>query len=176
MLTGLASFARLVPVWAWALAALLAWGGFQKHRATTAVRHAAAAELRAGAEAAAGRAEAEARQREYEVATNTREAADAYRSKLVRAQRAADGARAELDRLQHAAAAAGQTCPAAAGASTAGGTHGAASVLQVLGECGAALQAMAADAGADAARLSGLQAYVRAVGAAPPASGASSVP
>jgi hypothetical protein len=176
VIAGALGLARAVPVWVWALAALLAWGGFQKHRAAGATREAAVAEMRAEVATATGRAEAEARQREYEIATTAQEAADAYRSNLARAQRAAAGARTELDRLRLAAATAAPACSAGAGASAPSGTHDAAGLLHVLGECGAALQTMAADAGADAARLSGLQAYVRAIGAAPRASAASAVP
>lgn len=165
-MTALLGLVKVVPVWAWALAAILAWGGFQKHRATSATKAAAVAEQRAAVEAATAQAEAQARQREHEITSRAQEAADAYRSNLASAKRSADGARTELDRLRVAAAGAAPSCsgPAASGAT--GRADGADALRAVVSECATALQAMAAIADDRQARVTGLQSYIRAIGAA----------
>jgi hypothetical protein len=68
---------RLVPWWAWALAAFLAWGGWQRHVATKATKAAAQAEQRATVEALAAAAERRERQAEQTYTDNARSAADA---------------------------------------------------------------------------------------------------
>jgi hypothetical protein len=156
---------RAVPIWAWALTACLAWGGFQKFRATRATKAAAVAEQRAAVEEATAKAEAAARQREQQLTTATQEAADAYRSNLAAAQRTAAAARTERDRLLVALDAA-PLCRADPSASAAGGADAAARVRQVLGECVGAVQTLAEAADADAQRVMGLQGYLTAIGAA----------
>ncbi len=162
----LLALGRVVPVWAWALAALLAWGAFQKHRATSATRAAAAAEQSAAVQASAAEGERQARQLEQTYATNVRSAADAYADNLRRARAAASDTRSELERLRDATAAAAPSCAASPGAAAASGADGAAGLRSVLGSCAQSLQQLAEAADADAARVTALQAYVRAIGAA----------
>lgn len=155
------SIARTVPVWAWALAAVLAWGGLQRHQAKTQERAAAVANERAAVEKATAAAEAQARQTEQQWAANARSAADAYTANLNRARAGADAARRERDLLLDFLAR-----PAPGGASapapSASAADGAAGVRSVLGECARALSSMAEAADADAAKLRGLQDYIRA--------------
>lgn len=156
---------RGVPVWAWAIAAALAWGGFQHHRAAISTKAAAVAEQRAAVEAATAQAEAGARAREHEITTNAERAADGYRANLAAAQRAAAGTRIELDRLRDAVGSA-PACRAGSAAGTPGGTDGADALRLVVGECSRALSAMAEVADDRQARVTGLQDYIKAIGAA----------
>lgn len=161
---------RAVPVWVWAFAAVLAWGAFQKHSATRATRAAEQAAAAASAHAAAAKAERAQRDIEQQAQDRARRAADAYATTITQARRAASAAGAERDRLRDAIAASGGACAPSSGASAAGRVDAAAGLRRVLGECASALSAVAEAADADAAKLSGLQAYVRAV--VPAASGA----
>lgn len=156
---------RLVPWWAWLVGALLAWGAYQRHHAQAETRRTAQAEQAAAVHAATAQAERQARAQEQAFADNARSAADAYRQNLARVQRTAADTRNQLDGLLNAAGSAA-ACPAGPGASAPGRADGATAVLTVLRECAAALQTVAAAADADGARLSGLQAYVQAIGAA----------
>ncbi|MBP8176296.1 MAG: hypothetical protein KAX77_00905 [Xanthomonadales bacterium] len=171
MLAGtLGPLIKLVPWWAWGLAAILAWGGWQRHVATKATKAAAQAEQRATVEALAAEAERKERQIEQAYTVNARTAADAYAQNLRAARVAADRARDSHDRLRDAIAA--TAAPGCTGASSAaaGGTDGAAQLRQVLGSCAAALRDVAAAADQDAAQLVGLQGHMRALGIAPAAS------
>lgn len=158
------SIARTVPVWAWALAAVLAWGGLQRHQAKTQERAAAVANERAAVEKATAAAEAQARQTEQQWAANARSAADAYNANLARARAGADAARSELDRLRTAVA--GTASPASGSASSPGAAcspDGTAAYRAVIGECAGAVQALAAALDSERARLRGLQDYVSGV-------------
>jgi len=165
LLSPLLGLARMVPVWAWIVAAALGWGAWQKHSATSAAKVAAVAEQRAAVEAATAQAESAAREREHELTHNTAKAADVYRSNLAAAQRAAAGARTDLDRLRNAVGSA-PSCRAGEGAGATSGTDGAHAFRVVVGECAAALQEMAAIADDRQARVTGLQDYIQAIGAA----------
>lgn len=156
---------RLVPWWAWLLAALLAWGAWQRHQATAQAQRAAQAEQAAAVHAATAQAERQAREQENTYADNARKAADVYRAQLEAAHRSAGAARAGLLGLRDAVASA-TACPASQGASAPSGIAGDAELRNVLNECGAALQTVAEAADSDAARLKGLQDYVKAIGAA----------
>lgn len=154
---------RLVPWWAWALAAFLAWGGWQRHVATKATKAAAQAEQRATVEAMAAAAERRERQAEQTYTDNARSAADAYAQNLRAARVAADRTRDSHDRLRDAiAASAAASCPGPASAA-ASATDGSAQLRQVLGSCAAALRDLAAAADQDAAQLIGMQDYIRAI-------------
>ncbi len=157
------SVARAVPVWVWIVVACLAWGGWQRHQAKTQERAAAAAEQRAAVEKATADAQALARQTEQQWAANVRSAADAYTANLTRARAGADAARSELDRLRAVVAgtAAAPASGSASGAAAAGGSDGAAQLRVVVGQCAAALQALAGHADQCEARVKGLQDYVR---------------
>lgn len=158
---------RAVPVWAWALAAVLAWGAFQKHRATSATQKAAEAQQAAAVHAAAAAEQAKAREIEHQLSTRAKEAADVYQANLAAARSRERGARTELERLRIAIAndAAG-SCSAAPGASAPGRADAAPPVHAVLGSCASALQELAGIADEDATRLKALQDYVIAIGAA----------
>ncbi|RTL06511.1 MAG: hypothetical protein EKK62_12845 [Acidimicrobiia bacterium] len=155
------SVLRIVPVWVWIVAACLAWGGWQRHRATSATKAAAVAEQRAAVEAATSEAERAARAQEQAYAENARAAADAYAANLERSRAAAGAARSELDRLRVAVAAAGSASGPAPSASAPGRSDGATQLRLVVGECAAALSEVAAHADRCEARVRGLQDYVR---------------
>lgn len=158
----IAGLLRVVPVWAWALAALLAWGGWQRHQAKTQTAARAVAEQQAAVAKATAAAQADARERERLINTNAKRATDAADQKRQAAQAAAAGARAELDRLRNALAAA-PTGGASAPAGAASGPDGSASFRAVVAECAGRLVEVAADSDACGAQLSGLQGWVRAV-------------
>lgn len=161
---------RLVPWWAWVVAVALAWGAWQRHSATSATRQAEQAKASAALQAAAAQAERQARQLEQTYTANVRSAADAYATNLKAARAAADRARVGLDGLRVAAATAPAACPAASDPTAPGRADAAAGLRAVVGQCAAALQEVAAAADAADARVIGLQDYIRAIGAAPPAS------
>lgn len=165
-MTFVLSLLRVVPVWAWALAACLAWGGWQRHRATSATKAAAVAEQRAAVEAATSEAERAARQQEQTYADNARIAADAYAANLRRARASGDAARRELNVLFDLVASPAPPGGAASGAAPSGGADDTASLRRVFGECARALSTVAEAADSDAAKLKGLQDYTRAIGAA----------
>ena len=151
-----------VPWWVWAAVVVVAWGGWQRHNATVATKRAAQAEQRAAVEAATAAAEAQARQLEQTYTANVRSAADGYAQNLRAARAAADRARAGHDGLRDAIAAV-PACPASPGASAPRGPDGTAELRSVLGSCAASLQQLAALADEDAAKLKGLQDYVKAI-------------
>ena len=153
---------RAVPVWAWALVALLAWGGVQHKRASYQTAKRAEAEQAAAVQATAAAEQAKAREREAALSEATRKAADAYRSDLAKRQASAAAVRADLDRLRDAVAASPAGAPGAS-ASAASGTDGTAGLRIVVRECAAALSQVAAAADTCDARLAGLQDYVRAI-------------
>lgn len=161
----------LVPWWAWVAAAALVWGGWQRHTATVATRQAEQAKASAALQAAAAQAERQARQLEQTYTAHVRSAADAYATNLRAARAAADRARLGHDGLRDAIAAA-PGCAAAPSAAASGRPDGAAELRAVLGSCVASLRDVAAVADEDAAKLKGLQDYIRAIGAAPAASAA----
>jgi predicted phage gp36 major capsid-like protein len=153
---------RVVPVWAWALAALLAWGAFQKHRATSATKAAAVAEQQAAIEAATAEAERQARAQEQAFADNARKASDEYTRKVNAARAAAADARTALDGLRDTIAAA-PTCSAGQSAAPASGPNGAGNIYaELLGSCATTLQGLAAEADRLEGKLTGLQDYIKA--------------
>jgi hypothetical protein len=152
---------RIVPVWAWALAALLAWGAWQKHSATKAARQAEQATAAAVIATQTAQAEQAARDQEFQFAEAARKAADEYAQNVARQRAAAAGSRAELDRLRDALAtsAPGAACP---GASAPRGPDVAGTLRDLLGSCAATLQDLAAEADRLEGKLTGLQDHVRA--------------
>lgn len=141
---------RVVPIWAWALMAVLAWGGYQKWSATRATKAATEATERAAAEASA-------REAEQRFANAAREASSAYSKNTAAARRVADVARTERDRLLDAFAA----VPAANAASAACGTNDTTGLRQVLRACTGIVQELAAIADEDAQRLIALQEFIK---------------
>lgn len=158
---------RRVPMWVWLVLALAGYVGALHWRAGQAEQLAAQHAARADAAEATAHQLASARDAEAALNTATRKAADDYRTRLAQARRTADLVRDERDRLLVAVDQAPAACAAGASAATAGGTDGAAVLRVVVRECTAALSQVAEAADACDARLSGLQAYVRAV--VPPA-------
>lgn len=116
-MTSVLALLRVVPPWAWALAACLAWGGWQRHRAAD-----AADELRQR-EAAAAQAEASAlRANVAETLRRLSAHQEIASAAILRSEadaRAAAAARVAADRLRRAAAAVAASAaagnPAAAG-------------------------------------------------------------
>lgn len=162
---------RVVPVWAWVIAAALAWGGWQRHRAITATEARAQIEQTAAVAQATAAAEAAARASEAATADAVRRAYDETRTRLARVERAAAGLRDDADRLRaavgvYAASACAPGDAASAPSRTDGASVVAGRLALVVRECADALQTVAAVADRDGARLEGLQAYVRAAGLA----------
>lgn len=134
------AFLRVIPWWLYAGAALLAWGGFQRHRATSAVNTLRVAEAKAAAEHAKG-LEAQIAETQRRI-TKQQEIINASNSKAAKASAAAASSNAAVQRLQQRLAAikagAGSSDPAAAGGSSTDRLAGA------LGECAERYAAVAA--------------------------------
>lgn len=156
---------RVVPIWAWALAAVLAWGAFQKHRATSATKAAAVAEQRAAVESATAAIEASSRASEAALNASVQEKEDAYQKLQREARQSAAATRAERERLLNAFNAAPPRGPGSS-ASAPGRGDGTAELRQMLGSCTQHLAALAEAADDDANRLAFLQQYVKAIGVA----------
>jgi len=134
---------RVVPAWAWALAAALAWGAIQHHRATAAGQ-ALLEQQRAVAEAQV-KAERDARIETERRMAATKEVADEADRRAASAQADADAASGALGRLRAQLKRSMPAGPAASGAAPAGAGQ-AAVLADVLGECGEAVRRVAAEA------------------------------
>lgn len=167
-MTAILALLGRLPILLWPLLAVVAFAGWQHWCLGQAVEREAEATQRATAAEANAAAQAAARASEAAMNEATRKAADAYRARLAQTRRDADSVRDERDRLLVAVDAAPAACPAGEGASAPGRVDGAANLRIVVRECVAALQEVAAAADVVEGRLSGLQDYVRAIGAAKP--------
>ena len=141
-----------------AFLALLVFAGVQTFRLSALKLEVATEKAAIAAEVAA--AQARAREAEQLMADGARKAADSYAKQIARVRTDADGARTELDRLRDVI-----TAPrtAAESAAAAAGTDDASRARLVVGQCAAAIQAMAATADQCEARLTGLQDWAKAV-------------
>lgn len=157
------ALAGRAPVLVCVLAAMLAWGGWNRWQAQRHEAAAAVATANARAQAEAVRLERQAREIEQQRATKAQEQADAYAKQRRMDAAAAAGARAELDRLRDALASVPGPSAAASDAAAASGVDGAAGARIVVRECAATAVALAEAADACEARLSGLQGWVRAM-------------
>jgi hypothetical protein len=148
ILPRLLTFARAIPWWAWLLAAVLAWGGWQRHRAQSV----AAQYQRAQASAAA--------EREAALQASITETA----RRLAAQQKATNDARAQTTKARASAAAAGdavvrlrerlaQSASAAPDNPAAAVRSEAAALARVVGECAARYRGLAEVA--DAAVIAG---------------------
>lgn len=143
-----------VPVWAWMLAAVLAWGAWHRYQARTEREAFEAAKIAAAAERAASEAAAAAeslRRRRVQ-----QEALDAAHLKTADLERAAAAAAGAAERLRaRLAAAQAASCTGGATAAGGGASAGAATDLQadVQRRLDEALRGVARYA--DAARLAG---------------------
>ena len=135
--------------------------GIQSMRLSALKQEVAAERLQRAQDAA--KAEAAARDKEQALAANARKAEQAYAQNSARLRADASGARDELERLRDILAPDQAASASAAGA----GTHDPAAARLVVGECAQELQALAATADGLAAKLTGLQDYVRAVNPPP---------
>lgn len=142
-MTILLAILRAVPIWAWALAAVIGWGALQKHRAEAAVKREETAKLEQ-ADARATAIHGALVQQTRVVNTQNEvihDATEQARRARTDADRAAAAERRMLERLRAAGGA--STHPAAAGASApAGETAG--MHADLLGRCVSDLRRMAA--------------------------------
>lgn len=105
---------RAVPLWVWLLLGSVAWGGWQRHRATEAAQELAAAQLQAAEQREAALAAAVHEQ--ARVAAEQGAIADDIRRRLDVARAAAGRARAAAERMRDATAAAAANAASAAAA------------------------------------------------------------
>lgn len=134
---------RGIPVWAWALAAVIGWGALQKHRADAAAKREKAAALEQ-ADARASAIHGALVQQTNVVRKQTEvihDATEQARRARADADRAGDAERRLLARI--GAAGGGSTDPAAAGASAPAGDASAVPA-DLLGRCVGDLRRLAA--------------------------------
>lgn len=144
---------KAIPIWVYAIAILLAYGGYQRHRAITSTK--------AAAEATAAEAmQRQEREAEFKLSTVARESADAYAKNLAAVESSRDRTGAELERLRRTIA---SNRAVGASAAATGKPDGAATAERVVEECAGTLEEVAADAERSAAKVIGLQAYIRNV-------------
>ena len=153
---------RAVPAWLWVVMALGLWGGWQRHQATSQAKARAQAEQTAALATAAEAAQRRVREAENRINNKARKATDDAHRLAAVAAADADAARTELERLRLALPSATAASGASAPATPASGPD-AATTDRVVAACAAELVAVATNADACGARLSGLQAWVRAV-------------
>lgn len=153
ILEPLLKIAKAIPIWVYAIAILLAYGGYQKHRAEV--------KTKAAAEAiAVKQAESQEREAEFKLATIARETADAYAKNLAAAESSRNATGVELDRLRRVVA---NNRANSASAAATGKPDGAATAERVVEECAGILEEVAADVERSNAKVIGLQDYIKKV-------------